>query len=122
MVNDVEAGEHIHPMPRLTITVTEEQSELLDELSGDDGPYESKSEAVRSFIESGETSEELRQEVDRLNRERRQLLEQRDENQELVEFASETRSVLERREQRSEIIRTAPVWRRALWWFLGEPK
>jgi len=109
-------------MPRLTITVTEEQSQLLSELSGDDGPYESKSEAVRAFIESGETTEELRQEVDRLNRERRQLLEQRDENQELVEFASETRSVLERREQRSEIIRTAPVWRRALWWVLGEPE
>ena len=109
-------------MPRLTITVTDEQSELLAELSGDGGPYESKSEAVRSFIESGEDTEELRREVERLNRERRQLLEQREENQELVEFASETRSVLERREQRSEIIRTAPVWRRALWWVLGEPE
>jgi Arc/MetJ-type ribon-helix-helix transcriptional regulator len=109
-------------MPRLTITVTDEQSELLSELSGNDGRYESKSEAVRSFIESGEDVEQLRQEVDRLNRERRQLIEQRNENQELVEFASETRSVLKRREDRSEQIRTAPVWRRALWWFLGEPK
>lgn len=109
-------------MPRLTITVTDEQSELLAELSGDDGPYESKSEAVRAFISDGESTEELRQEVERLNRERRQLLEQRDENAELVEFASETKSVLERREHRSEIIRTAPVWRRALWWVFGEPE
>ena len=109
-------------MPRLTITVTEEQSELLDELSSDGGRYESKSEAVRSFIESGEDTEELRREVERLNRERRQLLEQREENQELVEFASETRSVLERREYRSELKRTAPVWRRALWWVFGEPE
>jgi Arc/MetJ-type ribon-helix-helix transcriptional regulator len=109
-------------MPRLTITVTEEQSELLDELSSDGGRYESKSEAVRSFIESGEDTEELRREVERLNRERRQLLEQREENQELVEFASETKSVLERREHRNELKRTAPVWRRALWWVLGEPE
>ena len=109
-------------MPRLTITVTDEQSELLSELSGDGGRYESKSEAVRSFIETGEDVEQLRREVDRLNRERRQLLEQRDENAELVEFASETKSVLERREDRSEQIRTAPVWRRALWWVFGEPE
>lgn len=73
-------------------------------------------------VEAGESTEELRQEVERLNRERRQLLEQRDENQELVEFASETISVLKRREDRSEIIRTAPVWRRALWWVFGEPE
>jgi len=109
-------------MPRLTITVTDEQNELLAELSGDGGPYESKSEAVREFIESGEDTEQLRREVERLNRERRQLLEQRKENDELVAFADETRSVLERREHRSETIRTAPVWRRALWWVLGEPE
>jgi len=109
-------------MPRLTITVTEEQNELLAELSSDGGPYESKSEAVREFIDSGETIEDLRREVERLNRERRQLLEQRKENDELVAFASETKSVLERREHRSETRRTAPVWRRALWWVIGEPE
>ena len=71
-------------MPRLTITVTDEQAALLEELSGDGGQYESKSAAVRDFIQAGERVAELEQEVERLNRERRQLLEQRKEHGELV--------------------------------------
>ena len=103
-------------MPRLTITVTDEQNELLAELSSDEGPYESKSEAVRSFIESGEDTEQLRREVERLNRERRQLLEQREENQQLARFAEEQQSVLERQEAR----RSRPIWTRAYRLVFGE--
>lgn len=104
-------------MPRLTITVTDEQATLLEELSEDDGQYESKSAAVRDFIESGERVSELEREVERLNRERRQLLEQREEHGELVRYAEDQRE----QEQRTQQRREKPVWTRMRWWVLGEP-
>jgi Arc/MetJ-type ribon-helix-helix transcriptional regulator len=51
-------------MPRLTVTIKEEQSELLEELSGEDGEYDSKSEAVRNFIQRGETIQELEERLE----------------------------------------------------------
>lgn len=62
-------------MPPITVSLSEEQDARLTELVADDGPYESKSEAMRSFIGADEQVHELEQEVERLNRERRQLLE-----------------------------------------------
>ena len=53
-------------MPRLTVTIEYEQSELLEELSQEGGEYDSKSEAVRDFIQKGETIRELRDEIVRL--------------------------------------------------------
>ncbi len=53
-------------MPRLTVTITEEQSDLLDEMSGDDGAYESKSAVVRNFLQAGEERQALREEIARL--------------------------------------------------------
>ena len=70
-------------MPRITVSITDEQDARLAELVGDEGLYESESEAMRSFIGTDERVRELEQEVERLNRERRQLLEQRSENKEL---------------------------------------
>lgn len=104
-------------MPRLTITITEEQEEILESKSGDDGEYESKSEVVRFFIENGERIEELEQEIERLTRERRQLLEQRGEHDELVRYAQDEREQRERRQER----RQEPAWTRAWWWLIGEP-
>ena len=105
-------------MPRFTVTLTEEQTALLEELSSDGGPYESKSETVRSFIQDGERLTELERENERLHRERRQLLEQREEHRELVRYAEERRdherSARERQQQ--------PAWVRAWWWLTGEPK
>lgn len=57
-------------MPRLTITITEEQADLLDEKTGDEGAYESKSEAVREFIQRGD---QLIQRVEELENENEQL-------------------------------------------------
>ena len=99
-------------MPRLTITVTDEQAELLEELSGDGGQYESKSEAVRGFIQTGDRVSELEREVERLNRERRQLLEQREEHSELVRYAENQRE----QEQSAHERRKKPAWTRAWWW------
>lgn len=104
-------------MPRFTVTVTDEQAALLEDLSSDGGPYESKSEAVRSFIQDGERLAELKQENDRLHRERRQLLEQRKEHGELVRYAEDRRE----RERRAYDRRREPAWVRAWYWLTGEP-
>jgi len=104
-------------MPRFTVTVTDEQAALLEDLSSDGGPYESKSEAVRSFIQDGERLAELKQENDRLHRERRQLLETHKEHGELVRYAEGQREQeLNARERRKR-----PAWTRAWWWLTGEP-
>lgn len=105
-------------MPRLTITVTDEQAALLEELSGDGGQYESKSAVVRDFIQTGERVDELEREVERLNRERRQLLEQREEHSELVRYAKDQRG----QEQNARERRRKPAWTRAWWWLTGEPE
>ena len=63
-------------MPRLTVTITDGQAELLEELSGDGGEYESKSAAVRDFIQGGEERRVLEQEIARLE-ERLELKEDR---------------------------------------------
>ena len=95
-------------MPRITVSVSNEQDARLAELSADDGPYESKSEAMRSFIGADERVRELEQEVERLNRERRQLLEQRSENTELRRYVED--------EQR---YRQGGMIQRLKWWVRG---
>lgn len=124
------------------MTFDDEDDAYLAELAGKDGEYDSKAEAVRAIVREdregtgdepevirqeyeeklaelkvakNERIDELEQEIDRLNRERRQLLEQREENQELVKFAEEQRSLVS--EQRAR--QNAPVWRRAKWWVFG---
>lgn len=78
--------------PRITVTITDEQAELLNEKTGDDGEYESKNEAVRSFITEyerlSERLEDLERENDRLRSEKRLLLEQREEHTKLVRLMS----------------------------------
>ena len=102
-------------MDRITVSIEPHQREMIDELAGDGGPYESRSEVVRAALRSYEQVEDLEREVERLNRERRQLLEQREENQELVRFAEEQRSLVSEQRDRQN----APVWRRAKWWVFG---
>ena len=95
-------------MPRITVSLSEKQDSRLAELAGEDGPYESKSEVMRSFIGSDERVRELEQEVERLSRERRQLLEQRSENKELRRYVEDERRY-----------RHAGVVQRLKWWFWG---
>lgn len=95
-------------MPRITVSVSEKQDARLAELAGESGPYESKSEAMRSFIGADERVGELEQEVERLNRERRQLLDQRSENKKLRRYVDD--------EQR---YRQAGVIQRLRWWVRG---
>jgi Arc/MetJ-type ribon-helix-helix transcriptional regulator len=124
-------------MRRTTVSITDEQGELLDKSTADDGPYESVSEAVREFIHQYERAAKLEQanerikqerigeyedriadlerENERLQREHRQLLEQREEHQELVRHVEDERKERDHRREH----RNAPVWRRAKWWMFG---
>ena len=83
----------------------------------------SRSEYLRDVIESRnehaedaerirEEADELRIEVERLRREKRQILDQRKENQELVAWADKQRDLQEAKE-------SAPIWTRTKWWVLG---
>lgn len=104
-------------MPRITVSVSDEQAERIEDLAGEDGPYDSKSEVMRSFIHRAQEADDLERENERLNRERRQLLDQREEHTELVRDAEHRRD----REQRAQQRREKPVWTRVRWWVLGEP-
>ena len=122
-------------MEKISISLRDEQLQHVAER--EENKNETRSEAVRTLVDRGmnaaeheeklrgrmeelerkkdEEIEQLRTEIDRLQRERRQILEQREENQELVRFAEEQRSLVsEQRDRRNE-----PVWRRAKWWVLG---
>lgn len=98
-------------MPRLTVTLDEDQIELIEQKSGDDGEYESKSEAVRNLIRDGERVEELEQKCDRLEREKAKILEQREENQTLVRYAETERAY-----------REAPLRDRLRWFVFGRDR
>ena len=102
-------------MPRLTATVDEEHAALIEELSSDDGQYASKSEAVRACIQAYERVAELETENDRLRREKRAVIEQRDEHRELVEYVEGERKLQKMERER----RNAPLWRRLEWFVFG---
>lgn len=77
----------------------------------------SAKQAERKLAECKEQVNELEQEIDRLNRERRQLLEQRGEHTDLVRAVEQEQSLEERREKRKQ----SNVFRRTWWWLAGTP-
>jgi Arc/MetJ-type ribon-helix-helix transcriptional regulator len=103
-------------MPRLSITLTDEQNDRIEELV-ESGEYSSKNAVVQDWLSRGEKVNQLESELERCRRARRQLLEQREENKELVRYAESEREAAERREDRQ----SAPAWRRAKWWLFGTP-
>jgi Arc/MetJ-type ribon-helix-helix transcriptional regulator len=104
-------------MKPTTVTLRESDLSLLNELSGDSGAYESRSEAIRAIIDGHSEVNELQTQVERLQREKRMILEQREENQELVSYVQREKAMQERREERTQ----ANVIRRAWWWVAGTP-
>jgi Arc/MetJ-type ribon-helix-helix transcriptional regulator len=78
-------------MPRLTVTIDDDQNELLEAVAGEDGEYESKSAAVRDFIQAGEERQELEAEIRRL----RDRLESRNERIDELESQLRKRSNIE---------------------------
>lgn len=102
-------------MKSITVSIEEEQIEYLDELSQDDGPYDNRSEAIRDTIDQYPEIEQLKTETERLQREKQQILDQREEHAKLVEFAEQEKSLQEWRIE-------ANLIERAKWWILGKKK
>jgi|GEM_PF-5084268 len=66
-------------MDRITVTITSEQHEEIQELVSS-GEYESKSEAVRELLKRGHRTETLEERIEELERERQILIENVEEN------------------------------------------
>ncbi|WP_227355797.1 plasmid mobilization protein [Haladaptatus salinisoli] len=118
----------------VTVRLAEEKVDELDNEASDHGV--SRAEYIRNLIESRHEPDEVDAELDRLQdeitrlqneldesttelervrREKRQILEQREENQQLTRYVEREKSLQERRLERQD----APAWQRAKWWLLG---
>jgi len=74
-------------MEKRTVRVPDEVAEEIDRRAEADDVSESA--AARELLRRGMEADELEREVERLNRERRQLLEQRDENKQLRRYVED---------------------------------
>lgn len=106
-------------MKRITVSLEPEQIDRLDELQ-DEHDVDSRSAAIRRLFDEYERSqaeyeelkneyEEVQTELERARRERRQLLEQREQHQELVRYAKNERTAEQRWRQAS--LTTRLRWR-----------
>lgn len=97
-------------MPRVTVSVTEEDKQYLKEKSGDGGEYESMSEVMRDCITAHKQVDELETTVERLQNEKQTLIQDRQEHSEIVEYVEE-----------EQTYRQASLPTRAKWWVFGKP-
>lgn len=100
-------------MESLTAKVPEDLLEEIEDYA-DDEHDGNRSEAVRDLLRRGLDADELEAERDRLERQYRQLIEQRDEHEALVEYVEQEKTLEERR-------RRAGLAKRAKWWLVGMP-
>jgi predicted transcriptional regulator len=92
-------------MEKRTIRVPDEVAEEIDRRAENEDVSESA--AARELLRRGMEADELEREVERLNRERRQLLEQREGNQQLRRYVED-----EQRYRQADIVKRVK-------WFLG---
>jgi metal-responsive CopG/Arc/MetJ family transcriptional regulator len=106
-------------MKRLTVSLEQEHIDQLDAIQNEHD-VDSRSAALRRLFQMYErkqaeceemntTCEELQTEVERARRERRQLLEQREEHQELAKYVEDERTAEQRWRQAS--LATRIRWR-----------
>lgn len=105
-------------VPRLTITIPDGLDERLAELSGDDGPYESKADAVRELTRAGERLPEVERERDQLREQLAATNARAEDVSDLVEYVEAERELQRRERER----RDAPAWKRAKWWLFGRSR
>jgi hypothetical protein len=133
-------------MPRMTISITDEQDEQLDDLSGNGAPYTSKAEAVRAFLDGREfggeggalispSGDEVGRSGETPGEDGELLAELRAANEELEQenerLHRERRQLLEQREENQELVRYVEderTWRdqglltRTKWWLFGRSR
>jgi metal-responsive CopG/Arc/MetJ family transcriptional regulator len=98
-------------MRQITVKLPDDTADLLEEIAADDFDG-NRSEAVRTLLQRGAEYDEIRQERDRLERQYRQLVEQREEHTELVEYVQQERTIEQQRRQAGIVTRTK-------WWLFG---
>jgi Arc/MetJ-type ribon-helix-helix transcriptional regulator len=132
-------------MPRITVTIPDALDEYLEEESGDDGEFDSKSEVMRSLAERGRDAEGFQERIDDLEEELESVCEHRDRlqgtadkvedlKQKVERLENEKRLILEQREEKQELARyvederetqqqwrEAPLWTRVKWRVVGMP-
>lgn len=125
-------------MPRFTITVPGEINEWLTVAAGDDGPYDSKSEAARDYLalahrvdqldedfenilDRAERVDELKRKAERLENEKQTLIHNHEEHTELVEFAEEQRELTRYQERRQRLLDQSNILTRWKWKLTGVP-
>lgn len=113
-------------MKNVTVRMPDEKVEELDAEA--DERDMSRAKYIRSIIESRhgsdvsedelerlrESRDELKREVERVQREKRQILDQREEHTELVKAVQSERTIAERKAQ-------AGIATRSKWWLTGMP-
>lgn len=106
-------------MERVTVSVNEQEEEIIEKNVGEGGEYESRSEFVRECIKEyekrNERVEELENEVDRLRNEKQAIIQEREEKKELVKYVERERTV-------SEQWRRASLKQRVKWKIFGMPE
>jgi metal-responsive CopG/Arc/MetJ family transcriptional regulator len=90
-------------MERLTIRVPEDLTDEIDRRA--DADDVSTSEAARQLLRRGTEYDRIQEERDRYERQYQQLVEQRQEHTELVEYVETEREIQQQRERR----RSAPA-------------
>lgn len=91
-------------MVRLSITLTDEQNEQIEELV-DSGEYSSKNEVVQSWITRDEKMNQLESTIERLEREKQQILAQQQEHGELVRYVQDERTLSMKKHNASAVQR-----------------
>lgn len=95
----------------MTVSLTDEEDEIIEQKVTDDGEYESKSKFVRTCIRDHTRVDELKTEVERLKNEKRLILEQQEEATELQRYVEE-----------EQTYRNAGLRTRTKWWLFGKPE
>lgn len=110
-------------MQQITLRIPEDTLKNLEEEADEHGV--SRSEYIRDVLETRnehaedvdelqERIDELETELERVRNEKRLILEERDEKNELVRYVETERTRQERKD-------TAPIWTRAKWKVFGMP-
>jgi Arc/MetJ-type ribon-helix-helix transcriptional regulator len=118
-------------MPRLSVTLTDEQNQRVEELV-ESGEYSSKNAVVQDWLADAERVNQLESElaqtearVEDLRRQLQQANAGERDVDELVAYVEDERELRRRREereQRREERRQANVFRRAWWYLAGTPE
>jgi hypothetical protein len=99
-------------MSRITFTADEKHESIVEEVEAEEG-VESRAEAVRRCITRyanlQKDVEELRDELDRVKEEKRLILDDREERQELVKYVKDERTAEQRMREAGILTRTR--WR-----------